>query len=96
LLPSTLPQHAATIGGAEEAEVEVAPSLLVGEVPPELLGHLLERVEEVPPEPLGHLLERAVAIVVGVVVVGVIAGGSGVRAPTRRDRCRWGHRGHHG
>nr|CAB3501670.1 unnamed protein product [Digitaria exilis] len=44
--------------GANEAEVEAAPSLLVGEVPPESLG---------------HLVERPVAGVVGVVVVGVAA-----------------------
>ena len=46
------------VGGADEAKVEASPSLLVGEVPPEALG---------------HLLERPVAAVVGVVVVGVAA-----------------------
>uniref|UniRef100_A0A8R7PW59 Uncharacterized protein n=1 Tax=Triticum urartu TaxID=4572 RepID=A0A8R7PW59_TRIUA len=43
LAPVGLPRDAATVGGAEEAEVEAAPTVLVGEIPAEALGHLLER-----------------------------------------------------
>jgi hypothetical protein len=62
LLSGALPWDAAAIGCAEEAEIKAAPPLLVGEVSPEALDHLLERPITV-----------AVIIVVVVVVVGVTA-----------------------